>query len=204
MRRKHVTAPSRKLTPKQARFVDEYLSDFNATQAAIRTGYSPKTAVQQGYRLLTNAHIQAAISAERTSLATKFEVTRERLLAEYSKLAFSDPRKFFKPDGSLKDITQLDGDTAAALAGFEVVEQQSVEVDEEGNVTPAPTFTKKVKWADKKSALDSIARVMGWNQDKVKGEFSGPDGGPIPVKSTLDVSALSEDQLRALASIKVE
>jgi phage terminase small subunit len=199
-----MTKPPRKLSAGRARFVDEYLVDLNATQAAIRAGYSPKTAVKQGSRLLTKADIQEAICAARESLATKFEITRERVLAEYAKLAFSDPRKFYRPDGTLKNIPELDADTAASLAGFEVVEQQSAEIDGEGNVIPIPMFVKKVKWVDKKSALDSIARVMGWNQDKVKGELSGPGGGPIPVSTTVDVSSLSEEQLRALASIKVE
>lgn len=50
-----------KLTPKQQLFVAEYPKDFNATQAAIRAGYSEKTAKEQGYRLLTNVHIQKAV-----------------------------------------------------------------------------------------------------------------------------------------------
>ncbi|MBN3848158.1 terminase small subunit [Paraburkholderia sp. Ac-20342] len=198
-----MTEPTRKPIPKRERFVDEFLVDLNGTQAAIRAGYSPKTAVKQASRLLTKADIQEAIAARRLSMASKFEITRERVLEEYARLAFSDPRNFYRPDGTLKDVPELDAATAASLAGFEVVTQQTVEVDEEGNTTPAPTVTKKVKWADKKSALDSIARLMGWNQDRVKSEISGPAGGPI-VTTTVDVTSLSEEQLRALASIKVD
>ncbi len=65
----------RKLTPKQARFVEEYLIDLNAKQAAIRAGYSPKSAHVEGARLLTNAKVAAAIAAakqERTE-ATKID-----------------------------------------------------------------------------------------------------------------------------------
>lgn len=50
------------MTPKQKRFVEEYLIDLNATQAAIRAGYSPKTANEQGARLLANVSIQSAIT----------------------------------------------------------------------------------------------------------------------------------------------
>jgi phage terminase small subunit len=68
------------LTPKQAAFVMEYLKDLNATQAAIRAGYSKKTASSQGERLLRNAEVQAAVTKGREKLAAKAEVTAERVL----------------------------------------------------------------------------------------------------------------------------
>lgn len=156
------------LSPRQERFVDEYMVDSNGTQAAIRAGYAKSGADVQAFRLLRNASIIKAIQARRDRIANKFELTRERLIQEYCKLAFSDPRKFFREDGTLKTIPELDDDTAAALAHFEVTQQQTVDFDESGEETPAPTTTSKVKWVDKRAALDSIARVMGWNQDKVK------------------------------------
>lgn len=60
--------PKTKLTAKQRRFVGEYLVDLNATQAAIRAGYSKRTAKEQGYRLLTKVHIQAAIQIEQDAI----------------------------------------------------------------------------------------------------------------------------------------
>jgi phage terminase small subunit len=68
------------LTPKQAAFVREYLVDLNATQAAIRAGYSEKTADQQASRLLTNVKVQEAVTKGREKLAHKVEVTTERVL----------------------------------------------------------------------------------------------------------------------------
>jgi phage terminase small subunit len=68
------------LTPKQAAFVREYLVDLNATQAAIRAGYSEKTADQQASRLLTNVKVQEAVTKGREKLAAKVEVTTERVL----------------------------------------------------------------------------------------------------------------------------
>ncbi|TGR55694.1 terminase small subunit [Mesorhizobium sp. M00.F.Ca.ET.151.01.1.1] len=73
------TAP---LTPKQQRFVQEYLQDHNGTQAAIRTGYSAKTAKQQGSRLLAEPRIQAAVKAGQQKVAKKAEVTVDSLMAE--------------------------------------------------------------------------------------------------------------------------
>lgn len=68
------------LTPKQQRFVDEYLYDLNATQAAIRAGYSTKTAGQQASRLLTNVNIQGEIAAQQRDRAARAEVTKDWVL----------------------------------------------------------------------------------------------------------------------------
>ena len=151
------------LTAKQQRFVDEYLIDLNATQAAIRTGYAAGSADVTGARLLGNARIKAAIDAGRAKTAEKLQISRERVLSEYMKLAFCDPRKFFKDDGTVKHPTELDDETAAALSSFEVLE----EFAGQGNNRFQIGDTKKVKWTDKKAALDSIARMMGFNQDKM-------------------------------------
>lgn len=70
------------LTPKQQRFVQEYLQDHNGTQAAIRAGYSESTARQQGSRLLTEPRIQAAVRAGQKKVAKKAEVTVDSLMAE--------------------------------------------------------------------------------------------------------------------------
>ena len=70
------------LTPKQQRFVLEYLKDHNGTQAAIRTGYSESTARQQGSRLLTDPRVLAAVRAGQKKVAKKAEVTVDSLMAE--------------------------------------------------------------------------------------------------------------------------
>ncbi|MGE0349824.1 terminase small subunit [Hydrogenophaga sp.] len=75
------------LTPKQQRFVQEYLVDLNATQAAVRAGYSPKTAEQQGSRLLGNAKVAAAVAAGRKRLAAKLDLTAEKVLADIERIA---------------------------------------------------------------------------------------------------------------------
>lgn len=77
-----------KLTPKQVRFVSEYLKDLNATQASIRAGYSARTAEQQGPRLLGNVGVAAAITAgktkaaERNQLSVDYVLTRLQAVAE--------------------------------------------------------------------------------------------------------------------------
>ena len=182
-----------KLTPKQERFVEEYLVDLNATQAAIRTGYSEKTAAEQASRLLTNVKIQTAIAAGRQRLADKAGISQERVLKEYARLAFLDIRKAFDEDGNLKPIHELDDDTAAAIAGLEVevrrVAGDSTEELEDqahggslkrqrGELTAR---LHKIKLSDKKGALDSIARHLGMFVDKT--EITGKDGGPVVIQS---------------------
>lgn len=71
------------LTPKQARFVSEYLKDQNATQAAARAGYSERTANQQGSRLLVNVGVAAAIAKGQVRVAKKAEITVSSLAAEF-------------------------------------------------------------------------------------------------------------------------
>lgn len=75
------------LSPKQRRFVEEYLVDLNATQAATRAGYSAKTAKQQGQRLLTNADIQAAVSAGQNKRSQRTALTQDIVLAGLRKEA---------------------------------------------------------------------------------------------------------------------
>lgn len=164
------------LNLRQLRFIDEYLIDLNATQAAIRAGYSAKTAGQMGFELLKKPQIQQAIEKAREKTAQKLEITRERVLEEYAKLAFLDPRRFYNADGTLKKVPDMDEDTAAALMGFEVDEIKM------GEDSPAIGVTQKIKWHDKKAALDSITRMMGWNQDKVK--VQGDTDAPLQVLFT--------------------
>ncbi len=72
----------RDLTPKQARFVGEYLIDLNATQAAIRAGYSERSAKQQSSRLLTNADIVAAVAKGQADKAEKLGLSQEWVLRQ--------------------------------------------------------------------------------------------------------------------------
>ena len=158
------------LTPKQCRFVDEYLIDLNATKAAIRAGYSTNRANAMGHENLTKPDIAAAIEAAMKARSERTEITQDRVLAEYAKLAFLDPRRFYDEHGALKPVHLLDADVAAALVGVDVVDS----FDKESQTT---TTTKKIKFVDKKGALDSCARHLGMFTDKVEhsGEIKTPE-----------------------------
>ena len=151
-----------KLTPKQRRFVNEYLIDLNATQAAIRAGYSKKTAKDIGGENLSKPAIQAEIQKRQVKLQNTLEITQDRVLQEYARLAFYDPRKLFQPDGTPKPIEALDDDTAAALSGLEVRE----EFEGAGENRTFVGYTKKYKLANKLGALDSLAKHLGLFEPK--------------------------------------
>ena len=81
-----------KLTPRQERFVQEYLIDLNATQAAIRAGYAPKTANREGSRLLSNAVIASAVQKGRAKMAERAQIDQDWVLRQWQAIAEADPR----------------------------------------------------------------------------------------------------------------
>ena len=90
------------LTPKQARFVAEYLKDLNATQAAVRTGYSVKSAPSQASRLLTNAKVARAVAEGKAKQLESADISATRILEEMKRIALIDTRTFFDADGNVK------------------------------------------------------------------------------------------------------
>lgn len=158
-------AKARKLTPMQARFVGEYLIDLNATHAAARAGYSARTANEQGSRLLANVSVRSALSEAMKAREKRTHITQDRVLQELARLAFSDIRKAFKEDGTLKLPQDLDDDTAAAMAGIDTITSSVHGGDEEA---PLSLTTKKVKIADKNAALTLAMRHLGMLNDKLQ------------------------------------
>lgn len=113
------------LTAKQQRFVAEYRVDLNATQAAARAGYSPKTAMQQGERLLRNVEIGRAIAELTRQQLVKVGLTAETVLEAIRRQVQGDVRTLFRPDGTLKPITELTEEEASLIAGFEVIKKNA-------------------------------------------------------------------------------
>lgn len=124
------TPPSASLTPKQARFVEEYLCDLNATQAAIRAGYSARTAKQHGARLLTRAAIAGAVTARQTARAARVQVDQDYVIGKCRAIVerCTDPATFdgkaatsaltllARHLGMLKDRVEHTGDAGGPIA----------------------------------------------------------------------------------------
>lgn len=147
---------------KHERFCREYLKDANATRAYIRAGYSKKGASQGAERLLRKVDVSARIAELQGKLADKLEITAERVLRETARLAFSDPRKYFNADGTLKRLVDLDDDAAAALASFESVEKAIP--GGEGQTEEV----RKFKIWDKPSALGMLGKHLNLFAEKIE------------------------------------
>ena len=103
------------LTDRQERFVFEYLLDQNATAAAVRAGYSPKTRGAQAAVLMANPAVRDRIVFELRELYASLGVTTFHLLQARARMAYFDPGKLLDAEGKPRPIHQLDEDTRAAL-----------------------------------------------------------------------------------------
>lgn len=154
------------LTPKQQRFVEEYLIDLNATQAAIRAGYSAKMADRIGSQLLGKTRVSAAISEGRAKISEATGITVERVVREMARIGFMDVRKLVDDTGSPIPLHQLDDNTAAAIAG--------VEICRTGNAEMGVGEVLKFKVSDKNKALENLMRHLGgFERDNSQSKTSG-------------------------------
>jgi phage terminase small subunit len=162
------------LTKRQRLFIAEYLVDLNATRAAIAAGYSKNGAEARGSELLRISKVSEEIDRKVNKKLEKLDISADRILNELARIGFADPRKLFNSDGSPKDLTALDDDTAATVASFEAVELFDGSQGDQKHVTG---LVKKVKQADKIRALELLGKYRKLFTDKVEhaGKFSLED-----------------------------
>lgn len=163
------------LTAKQQRFCAEYIRDLNATKAAARAGYSPRTARSIGSENLAKPDIQAEIRRLKAERAERLKISADRVVEELARIAFSNVRDLFNADGSVKAIADIPPETRAALQ--DIVLQQS---GADGDMK-----TVRIRMANKLKALELLARHLGL--------FDGPaDSGKEDVFTSFmrDVQAM--------------
>lgn len=136
------------ITPKQERFCREYIIDLNATQAAIRAGYSARTAQEQSARLLSKAIISEFIRKLQEKKNHSLNITAERVTRELARIAFSDVGSLFEEDGSLKPLSAIPPSARRAIASLEVEESLH-----RGKV-------RKVKLWNKTEALQALVKHL--------------------------------------------
>lgn len=146
------------MTKKQKRFVEEYLIDLNATQAAIRAGYSPDTAKSIGSENLTKPDIQARIAKAMAERSKRTGVNADRVVAELAKIAFVNAEDVIDAETATVKPNAAREDTAAI---------QSVKVKTFGE----DGLEREIKMADKIKALELLGKHLGMFKDKV--ELSG-------------------------------
>lgn len=144
-----------KLTDKQQRFVDEYLIDLNATQAAIRAGYSVRTANEQGAQNLAKLSIQDAISRKMAARSRRTGVNAERVVLELAKVAFAKMTDIVDSNGKIKEDASPDD-----LACIESIKYKESDNEYGGSVE------REVKIASKLKALELLGKHLGMWSDK--------------------------------------
>ena len=147
-----------KLSQKKKRFIEEYLIDLNATQAAIRAGYSPDTANEQGSQNLAKLSVRNEIDKAIAERSKRTGVNADRVVRELAKIAFSKATDIIDfRDGTL--LPDINDDDLAVI--------QSVKVKTSTSDTGEST-EREIKLADKLKALELLGRHLGIYTDKSK------------------------------------
>jgi phage terminase small subunit len=182
----------KKLPPKQAAFVREYLKDLNASAAYRRAGYHSGNPDVCGPRLLGKVGIQAEVQKAMDARAKRTEIQADRVLQEIAHAAFLDPIELFAANGTLKPLEAMPEAARRAIAGLEVEEIY----EGTGKARRWKGYLKKIKLVSKEGTLQLAGRHLKLFTDRT--ELTGKDGGPIAVNS-LDLSLLDETELAQLA-----
>ena len=154
-----------RLTPKQHKFIDEYLIDLNGTQAAIRAGYRENTARQMAAQNLSKPVIQQKIQERREELSRQTKVTQERILEEEAAIAFCDPREVFGPDGNLLPLHEIPEQMARALASVDRIET----TQQVGGIRET-TVRYRYRFWDKGKSLERLGKHLGMFTDRMRFE----------------------------------
>lgn len=160
------------MTPKQRAFVGEYLVDLNATGAAKRAGYSPRTATQIGEHNLRKVDIAGAIKLAIDARAERTGITADNVLRELASIGFSNIRALFTDAGQLRRIEDLEESVSGSIQSIEVVVRR-------GGDDGAAEHTAKIKLWDKLAALEKMGRHLGMFTEKIEMTTAGPTQAQI-------------------------
>lgn len=167
------------LNDKQTRFVEEYLKDLNATQAAIRAGYSARTAEQQGPRLLGNAGVQAAITAGQAARSARTKIDADWVLTRLAAEAEADVADLYEDNGNLKPVKEWPPIWRKGLVAGLDVETSFDTVDGQ---KMAVGHVKKIKLSDRIRRIELIGKHIGVQAFREQVAPVNPDGTPLQVE----------------------
>lgn len=174
---------AKQLTAKQKVFVAEYLSDMNATRAAISAGYSPKSADCQASQLLANPKVADFIARKTAKRFEKLEITADRVIQELAKIGFSNMLDYMQVNENGNsfdmDFSALSRDQAAAIQEITVDATGGGGGDGERRRVERTRF----KLGDKRGSLELLGKHLKLFTDKT--EVTGKDGAPIEEKLTV-------------------
>jgi len=178
------------LTRREREFCLQYVKlRRNSRAAAIAAGYSENSAYMYSAKLLKRDNVKEYIAELYKELETEVKVTVADILLELKRIAFFDIRKIYDEDGRLKNIQDIDDDTAAGILSIESAEEFGGYGLDRGKVADV----RKVKVADKRGALQDMAKMLGYNT---------PEELKVTVSTMPDLSNLSVEDIRKLLEDK--
>ena len=142
--------------PRQEAFCQQYIIYLNGTKAAIKAGYSKKTANEQAARLLANVSIKDRIAFLQAELAERNKLKADDVINELKSLGFWNIKDFIGTDNAIKDLSKLSRAKTKPVVGI-----KSREVRTKLGETTTSEFTTELKLADKRSALVDLGRHIG-------------------------------------------
>ncbi len=148
------------LNDKQQRFVEEYMIDLNATQAAIRAGYSVKNAASIGAQLLKKTQVQRAIARARAERSRRTGITSDRVLQELARIAFVNAADLIDPE-TAQVLPDASPDDLKVISGVKVKYVPHKELNDDGEIMIVDAIEREVKMCDKVRALDMLCKHLG-------------------------------------------
>lgn len=185
------------LTPKQQLFVKEYLVDLNASAAAIRAGYSAKTAQWIGPRLVTKSHVAAAIAEHQQKRSERTKIDADWVLRTLAAEKTADMADIYADDGSLKPIKEW---PMVFRTGIVVGVEAFEEYAGSGADRVAVGVVRKVKLSDRLRHIELIGKHVGVQAFREQRALSNPDGSALDLGRPL-AGATTEDLRAAFAKL---
>ncbi|WP_059276413.1 terminase small subunit [Escherichia albertii] len=180
-----------RLTDKQELFAREYLKDLNGTQAAIRAGYSEKTANEQASRLLANVNVQKFVAELKSARVEQTGIDAAYVLRRLVEIDQMDVLDILLQNGELKPIKDWPKVWRTTLSGMDVVEMVSAD---------SAALLKKIKWPDKVKNLELLGKHVSVQafKEQTSTEITGADGGPVRYADMSE--ELLEEKLKELGN----
>ncbi|MFD1216406.1 terminase small subunit [Microbulbifer celer] len=177
------------LTAKQQRFVDEYLIDLNATQAAIRAGYSEKTAAAVGAENLRKPHIAKLVAEAKRSRSERTKIDADYVLGRLVEIDQMDVLDIMADGGSLKPIKDWPKVWRQFIAGMDLAEIW----DGRGEEREIIGVLKKIKWPDKLKNLELLGKHIEVSAFREQVDHSSTDGSMTPQPTRIEFVAPGDD-----------
>lgn len=155
---KKPTSKGSKLSPKQERFCEEYMLDLNASEAAVRAGFSRRSRQQLGHLMLQDPRIAERITELKRKASERLEISADNVIQEIASVAFSNIKDFLTSENTIRSINDLPRNLTRAVSSVEVTETF---ISNGKDLPPTKEITTKLKLHPKVPAMEQLARHLG-------------------------------------------